>query len=287
MKVEKNNFFVKSDGSQNIAVNSYFLNGNESKSPLVLFPAMGIPGKFYVKVALELAKAGNFVYVVDLRGSGESGPVPSKKNDFGYSDLIYKDWPSVLETIRSKHPNKKPIVIGHSLGGQLSSIYAGLFPTEIQGLILVATGTPFFKHFPILHKFIFLSFYGFSWLLSSWLGYFPGDKLKVMGRNARQLMKDWSKVGMTGTFRDSEGKSLEGVFASIVCPVLCISFSDDTYAPKKPVEALLGRIGASDITRHHVDPEDEGVSSIGHLGWMKNANLVSVRILEWTKEKIK
>ncbi|XDD49951.1 alpha/beta fold hydrolase [Leptospira sp. WS92.C1] len=263
------------------------MNGSDDRSPLILFPAMGVPGKFYVKVAIQLAQTGNIVYVVDLRGSGDSGPLPSRKNDFGYSDLIYKDWPAIVQAIRSKHPNKKPILIGHSLGGQLSSIYSGMFPQETEGLILVATCTPFFKHFPFPYFLLYAVFYCFSWIVSSLVGHFPGDRLKVMGRNAKRVMKDWSRVGITGMFRDSEGKSLESAFASIACPVLSISFSDDTYAPKNPVEAILKKIGSADITRFYVDPKKEGVDFIGHLGWLKHADVVTGKIGDWVLEKAK
>ncbi|TGK33419.1 alpha/beta fold hydrolase [Leptospira gomenensis] len=287
MKVEKNKFFVRSGDSYSLSVHSFLSNDPKIENPLILFPAMGIPGKFYVKVALQLAQAGFRVYVADLRGSGDSGPAPSRKNDFGYSDLIYKDWPAIVSSVCQRHPEAKPILIGHSLGGQLSSIYSGLHPNETKGLILVATGTPFFKHFPFPYFALYLFFYFFSRFVSFFFGYFPGDRLKVMGRNARQVMKDWSKVGITGSFRDSEGVSLEYTFEKIECPVLCISFSDDTYAPKSPVDAILKRIGSSDITRLHVDPSREGYGPIGHLGWLKNSDIVSGKIGSWILEKIK
>ncbi|MDV6235610.1 alpha/beta fold hydrolase [Leptospira ellisii] len=287
MKVQKNKFFVRSKDSYPLAVHSFLSNDPKVKDPLILFPAMGVPGKFYVKVALQLAQAGFGIYVADMRGSGDNRPIPSRKNDFGYSDLIYKDWPAIVQTVSKLHPETKPILIGHSLGGQLSSIYSGLHPNETKGLILVATGTPFFRHFPFPYFALYLFFYFFSRFISFIVGHFPGDRLKVMGRNARQVMKDWSRVGITGSFRDSEGVNLEHAFGKIVCPVLCISFSDDTYAPKNPVDAVLGRIGSSDITRLHVDPIREGIGPIGHLGWLKNSDMVSEKIGSWILEKIK
>ncbi|PJZ70884.1 hypothetical protein CH373_06365 [Leptospira perolatii] len=288
MKVEKSSFFVKSSDGYSLAVYSFLplASKHADRAPILVLPAMGVPGKFYVKTALLLANSGYPVYLQDLRGLGDSKPGPSKKNDFGYSKLIYDDCESVVEFLQERHSVEKVILLGHSLGGQLGAVYAGIHPESIERLVLVTTAIPYYKLYGFPRSILYFCYYKFASLISSMLGYFPGDKLGAMGRNARQLMKDWSRIGLTGIFRDSGGSDLEWAFPRVTCPVLSVSFTDDqTYAPRKPVEAFHGRMIGSTLAYLYLSPSDLEVKEVGHFGWMKNGKF-SELVVAWLQNEV-
>ena len=65
----------------------------------VVWPAMGVPGRFYRAFAGQLATAGLTTVVADLRGTGESGPPPSRSSRYGYLELA-DDVGTVLAEVR-------------------------------------------------------------------------------------------------------------------------------------------------------------------------------------------
>ncbi|MGE3361695.1 MAG: alpha/beta fold hydrolase [Acidimicrobiia bacterium] len=80
-------------------------------------------------VALELA-ARHRVISLDLRGHGES----DQPGSYGLLQFI-GDLAAVVELLALE----RPVVVGHSLGGQIAAQYCGLFP-EVPSALVVAEG---------------------------------------------------------------------------------------------------------------------------------------------------
>lgn len=59
---------------------------------------------------------------VDPRGIGDSGPLPSATIDYGIIKHLECDWPAVVGWVKSQYPSAPIVLLGHSLGGQLSAI---------------------------------------------------------------------------------------------------------------------------------------------------------------------
>src|SRR5262245_30265251 len=52
------------------------------RAVLVVWPAMGVPARYYRRFAVELRRAGFAVVVADLRGTGASTPQPSRRSGY-------------------------------------------------------------------------------------------------------------------------------------------------------------------------------------------------------------
>src|SRR5690242_2445196 len=90
---------------------------------VVIWPAMGVPGRYYQPFAERLHDEGLAVVVADLRGTGASTPRPSRRSRYGYADLA-GDVGAVLDHL--KPDGRKVVLVGHSLGGQACALHLAL-----------------------------------------------------------------------------------------------------------------------------------------------------------------
>jgi proline iminopeptidase len=84
---------------------------------------------FEATTAQPLADRGFFVIVYDRRGEGRSKD-PRAKYTFRES---FDD----LKAVCKKYEARKPVLIGHSFGGVIATLYAKTNPNAVQALILV------------------------------------------------------------------------------------------------------------------------------------------------------
>src|SRR5688572_10427447 len=111
---------------------------------VVMMPAMGVPARYYDRFAVSLVEAGFAVAVADLRGTGASRPTPSRASRYGYHDLA-GDVGAVLEALAPQRDGRRTLLLGHSLGGQVSLIHLARTQAGIDGLVLIAVGLPYWR----------------------------------------------------------------------------------------------------------------------------------------------
>ena len=88
---------------------------------LVLLAAMGTPAKYYDRFVGGLVSLGH--PVVRVRWRDEDRDFPLSNPGYGYADLAEVDAPDAINWTRDEF-GEDPIVVGHSLGGQIASISA-------------------------------------------------------------------------------------------------------------------------------------------------------------------
>lgn len=71
-----------------------------------------------------LVRAGFRVAAVDMRGHGESTPLPSEGAQYSYDDIVMKDVPAVVRGLAERFPGKQ-VVLGHSLVGHATLAWLG------------------------------------------------------------------------------------------------------------------------------------------------------------------
>src|SRR3546814_15625529 len=100
-----------------------------------------------------------------------------------------------MAALRERWPQARCWLGGHSLGGQLSLLFASLHPTEFAGLLLVASGSPYWRRFR--HGWLIGLAYVLSPLLAGWVGPLPGRR--IGGRKSGVVGKRVSvRVGLGG-----------------------------------------------------------------------------------------
>src|SRR5258707_6320988 len=114
---------------------------------VVIWPAMGVPARYYRPFAQQLGIQGLSVVVVDLRGTGSSTPRPSRRSRYGYAELT-ADVAAVLDALKPRTDTRPVILLGHSLGGQVCALHLALTGHGgVDGLALVAVGLPWYRSY--------------------------------------------------------------------------------------------------------------------------------------------
>ncbi|MBN1253330.1 MAG: alpha/beta fold hydrolase [Bacteroidales bacterium] len=249
---------------------------------IIIMPALGVKAAYYEPIAFELQKSGYIVVSADLRGTGKSSVKVSKKRNFGYHEMIAYDWPSIIEKVNIHFPNNKIYLLGHSLGGQLNVLYASQHQKLINGLILIASCSVYYKGWNFPRNIGVLAGTQLANLLVRFLGYFPGKKIGFAATEAKNLMLDWSDNARTGKYKIRNSNiNFEKDIKNIQLPILAISFNKDNLSPQKAVKLLISKIENAQITQHHCNTEN---CNLNHFNWVKNNDLVIRHIHSWLKK---
>lgn len=245
---------------------------------LYWLPAMGVPARHYLPLAQALAARGMAVALHEWRGIGSSDRRAGRGQDWGYCALLREDLPAGLATARVVWSEAVGSLGGHSLGGQLAAVFAGMHPEQADGLVLVASGAPYWRKFR--RSWLIGSAYLAAPLLAGLLGWFPGRRIGFGGNEARGVIDDWARSGRTGRYTAQGMGDLEPGMAAFAGPVLALRLRDDWLGPSASLEWLLDRLPRAHIERGVLTPEElQGAAD--HFGWMTMPEPVAARIAAW------
>ena len=245
---------------------------------VLVVPAMGVQAGYYSKLAPALREAGMSVAVTELRGHEESaGRQPSRHHDFGYADLV-ADLGQAVDAVAQRQPDAPVFLLGHSLGGHISMVYAAQHPGALAGLMLVATGSVWWR---LWHRRMYVVGVIVN-VLSALLGYFPGHRVGLGGREARTQMRDWARFNRTGRLEfGSPRVHHDPAIAGLELPVLGISLAGDDFAPPRALQGLLAKLPRAQITRAHLGEELQ--QPPGHLRWARRPEVIIEQIVGWIR----
>jgi predicted alpha/beta hydrolase len=247
---------------------------------LYWLPALGVSARQYLPLAQALAERGIAVAIHEWRGIGSSSLRAGRRDDWGYRELLQDDLPAGLAALRSRLPQACYWLGGHSLGAQLAALYASLHPKEAEGLLVVASGSPYWRCFP---------YSGLLWLayaLAPWLarvvGYLPGRRIGFGGNEARRLIADWARSGRTGRYAAAGiNENLERRLGELELPVLGLRLQDDWLVPPASLAWLLRKMPRSRATQAVITAADLDGKPADHFGWMRAPAPVAARIAGW------
>ncbi|MFJ3880983.1 alpha/beta fold hydrolase [Streptomyces sp. NPDC090077] len=251
------------------------------RAVVLIWPAMAVSASYYAPFCAELAELGIAAVAADLRGQGESRPRPDRSSGYGYDELASRDWPGVVAAVRERFGARVPLyLLGHSIGGQVSVLYAAREPAGVDGLVFVAAGSVDHRGFPGASGLRVLLSTQLASLVSRVWGYFPGHRLGFAGRQPARLIRDWARIARTGEFQPSGADVVYADrLADVRLPVLAVSVAGDTLAPPSAVDRLCATLPSSVVERWHFEP-DEGVR-VDHVRWARAGAPVAARIRAW------
>jgi predicted alpha/beta hydrolase len=241
----------------------------DAAGTVVVHGATGVPRRFYDRFARHLAGEGLAVLTYDYRGIGGSRPArlrgfPGTMRHWGERDAA-----AALAWAAEEMPGAGIVAVGHSAGGQVMPLApnAGL----VRGMLLVSSQCGWYGYWRGLPKLAL----AFLWHVgmpatTALLGRFP---FKALGQGEDlppEVAKQWARWCRTPHYlSDDEGRPMYHGHAALPAPVRAYSFSDDPYAPRASVDALVERYGGAQKEHLHLRPADVGARAVGHFGFFR------------------
>jgi predicted alpha/beta hydrolase len=238
----------------------------DPRTAVVVNAATAAPRRFYARFAQSLAARGAAVVTYDYRGIGGSLAGHARDARGTLRDWGRLDYPGALAWARARWPHARPAVVGHSVGGQILGLAEG--SASLASIVLVASQIGYWGHWPAPRRLLYAAlWHGVMPATTRALGYFPGRRLGLGENLPPGVALEWARWCRTPEFFvDEAGRPLEQYFETVRAPVLAISVSDDTFAPKAAVDALARRYTAAAVERRHVDARALPGGRSGHFG---------------------
>ncbi len=251
------------------------------KTTVLWLPALGVSARNYLPLAQALAGHGVATFVHEWRGNGSSSLRPSRTVDWGYREILQLDLPASLAAISGEDTG--PVLLGgHSLGGQLSCCFAALHPNAFSGLLLVASGTPWWRSFPAPRRFLLPLAYRFLPWLARHQGVLHGRRIGFGGREARGLIADWARVGLTNRYAARDWDvDLEQAISQLQVPASAVVMDEDWLAPESSMRALLGKMPNASTQLQCLSAQEIRTRA-DHFAWMKRPERLVQRLLDFS-----
>ena len=250
---------------------------SQPAATLLWLPALGVGAHHYLPFAAALAKYGIATYLHEWRGIASSSVRAGRTGNWGWRKLLELDIPASADVIRHQHAGLPAIIGGHSLGGQLACCHAALAPASASRLWLVASGTPYWRAFPLPHRIGLPLVYRFLPWLAERCGALPGRRIGFGGREARGLMHDWARVGLSGNYAAAGlDIDLEARLGALQLPIQAAVMDRDWMAPEPSLRALLAKLPQAQAEIARFNSSRLGASA-DHFVWMKHPQ----RVADW------
>ncbi|HLN27367.1 MAG TPA: alpha/beta fold hydrolase [Gemmataceae bacterium] len=234
---------------------------------VIINAATGVKRQYYRKFADWLASQGGIVVTYDYRGIGDSGGERTRQG----LRACMRDWAlgdafAVLEWAAKAFPGQPITMVGHSFGGQCLGLLKN--HDKISRVLLVGAQSGYMGNFPILGRGrMLLLWYLLVPVLTRVLGYFPARLFGLGEDLPGGVAREWGRWCRQPRYlMDDTGPGLPSYFDRLSAPILAYKIADDSYAPGKSVEQLLGWYSSAPVEMRTIRPEDYGVASIGHFG---------------------
>jgi predicted alpha/beta hydrolase len=234
---------------------------------VVIHGATAVPSGYYRRFASFLAQHGLAVLTYDYRGIGLSRPKSLRGFDASMTDWAVLDAGAAHALLDERFAGLPVASVGHSFGGQLIGLLDAA--RAVRGTLLVGSQLGYYGHWSALQQLRL----AFIWRalvpgLTATLGYLPGQA--GLGEDLpRGVAEEWARWCSSPEYLVAHYPEANHRFAAFASPLRFYSFSDDTFAPRAAVEALLAKFSGAATDHRRLSPRDLGEPAVGHFGFFK------------------
>ncbi len=273
--------YITAQNNENHQIPIKLYAAQSDQQVIIILPAMGISARFYQPIAQQLSDQGINVVLFEQRGHGHSSIRASRQCDYGFKEYLTQDVHAVVQWVKKHIPSAQINLMGHSLGGHMASCYTGIYPHNIDRVILSACGLPHYTAYQDKKRWQIQFLYHMIPLAHWFYGYFPGHLFKFAGREARSLVNDWRSLIKDHTYTaagidhdiDNGIKHYQGA-------VLSIGFDADTLSPQKGIHMLNNKWSSAELS-YKVFTSKELQFPADHFKWVRQPEQVSQLIKSW------
>ena len=221
---------------------------SEPRASVVILHGLCEHSGRYNEVAEFLATHGYAVDTFDLRGHGKSEGIKSYIESF---DNYLKDLDVILDRVGLRLPDMPVFLLGHSMGGEICSMYCITRQPDIRGVILSAPSVKISKDIsPFLQKI--------SSMLSKFFPKLPTIKLEtaalsrdpeVLKRRDNDPLVYQGKILLrTGAEILRATKLIQAQMEKISLPLLILHGTEDRFADVEGSKMLYAGVKERDKT---------------------------------------
>lgn len=231
---------------------------------VLVAPAMATPSGFYRPFLLWLAASGFRAVTFDFRGQEDRR---TTKNETGDLDRWIADASEVLDAVVARSDGLPITWVGHSLGGQILPL---VDHDQVTSVLLIAAGDAYWRHSPRrLRRWLPLLWWVVAPASVRVCGYFPGARLRIMTDLPAGVMRQWARWVRHPEYLEVDHPDAPELYAAVRAPITSISFTDDEIMGPGGIQSLLDRYRGAPQIRHHLSPEQLGVTRLGHHGFFR------------------
>ncbi|MBV1860388.1 MAG: alpha/beta fold hydrolase [Nannocystaceae bacterium] len=247
-----------------------------ARAAVVVAPALGVRASYYRKLCGSLNALGFATAAVDLPGQGKSPVRANRRTDWGYGALI-EHYASALRVLHGVMPDVPTFIVGHSIGGQVALMTAGMDIPGLSGVVVVASGCPYWRTWEGTEAYRIRAATWACGVMARSLGVFPGDKVGFGGREPKTLIVQWAHAAQTGNYAHGNFDG-DALLAKPGPPTLGIRVEGDALAPERSVKLTLDRLRARDVSFERWSTAPDGGD---HNRWPSEPSHVARRVSEF------
>ncbi len=233
--------------------------------------ALGVPRRFYQRLAQFLATRGCVVLTYDYRGVGDSQTTPLRDDRTQFRDWGELDIAAAIDFVQHELGGLRHVGIGHSAGGALLGLAHNC--TQLSAFLSVASPSAYWRLWSFPHNLYLLPFWHLLIpALPRLFGYFPGDVLG-MGKLPKGVVLQWRRWAMHADYIvDDNGAPLREHYQKLKAPMRFVHFSDDQlYAPRASVAHLASFYPHAPRELIQYRPEQVRQKNLGHFGYFRSS----------------
>jgi pimeloyl-ACP methyl ester carboxylesterase len=192
--------------------------------PVILVHGMAASLEGWELLRPDLETAGYQVLALDLPGHGDS--IKPKRRSGYHIEEIYKEFVNWIDSLELKQP---ATIIGHSMGGYLSTVFALRQPDAVRSLVLA---DPFISQkqlFPLMRLTVRQPGLSASvlrvtprWAVKSFLTWIKNHSLDLPPTYFRQMLIDVKRASPQILYTAPTVKDLNGEFSKVTAPTLVV-----------------------------------------------------------------
>ncbi|WP_103072224.1 alpha/beta hydrolase family protein [Aquimarina sediminis] len=273
------------------AIDSFLLSGKiypcdksiDKNKVLIINSATAVEKKLYHHYASYMAENGYNVVTYDYRGIADSRPKKLRGFKASFTDWGQKDFSGVISYTKSKFPNHKIVILGHSIGGTI----IGMTPksTEISGIINIGAQTAYYKDWAKEQRTkIYILWHIVFPMITNLFGYFPGKRLGLLEDVPKGVIKQWNNRRKHANMQ----KQMEAIgitFYYDVCEskLLTLGVEDDPIGTKPAIMRIHDLFKKSDKEFKIIQLSEVETTKIGHFGFFsrKFKHTLWAKTLTW------
>lgn len=279
----KTDIRITADDASLAATLYHDASATSADTVVILNSAMGTPRDFYSPFAEYFAGKGVDVLCWDYRGVGDSLQGSIENSSACIHDWGERDLPAVIEWMHVRYPQRRLVLIAHSVGGQIIGMAANA--ERIERFVLIGSQSGYWRLWSGWQQLrIALIWHIVIPLVSRLYGYFPARFFGLGVHLPNSVVRQWARWGrdphyLMGRHRRPSAAN----YTRIHQRMLNVWVSDDEIASLAANRRMLSWYPNADTRNWNIVPAELGVERIGHFRLFRETVGARFwpRLLEW------